>query len=160
MKLECHITGNINPFMLVPYSTIMATTAQAVNPMMVSHVEFTVRNSLPVPRYPPVIAVFDKVLCCLISPGDTVRMSPNDADNIFCRVIDVEADHGLVSQSLILVHPDSVLAPINIGKSIHQNASIQMLSDQSKMENIDGNPGNTTSCIYKLCCLKFPWINN
>ena len=64
--------------------------------MIVSHVEFSVRNSVPVLRYPPVIDVFAKVLCRMISPGDTVRVSPNDADTILGRVIDVEANRGIL----------------------------------------------------------------
>ena len=78
--------------------------------MIVSHVEFAVRDSLPVPRYPPVIAVFASVLCCMISPGDMVRVSPNDAEIILGRVIDVKANRGIVLQSLIPVHQDAALA--------------------------------------------------
>ena len=78
--------------------------------MIVSHVEFSVRNSVPVLRYPPVIAVFAKVLCHMISPGDTVCVSPNDADTILGRVINIEANRGIVSRSLIPVHRDAALA--------------------------------------------------
>ena len=108
-------TGNIHPFTLVPHSITTATTAQAVNSMIVNHVESAVRDSLPVPCYPSVTAMFAKVLCPMIFPGDKVCVFPNDADNIFGRAIDIEADHDLILQSLIPVHPDSTLADDRTG---------------------------------------------
>ena len=102
--LTTRFTGNIHPYKLVTHSITTATAGQAINPMIVSHVEFSVRDSVPVPRYPPVIAVFAKVLCRMISPGDTVRVSPNDADTMLGHVINVEANRGVVLQSLIPVH--------------------------------------------------------
>ena len=83
--------------------------------MIVGHVEFAVRDSLPVLRNPPILAVFAKHVRRMISPGDTVCIrpsdldSPSDLDNILGRVLDIEADYQVVSQSLIPVHPDSVI---------------------------------------------------
>lgn len=72
-----------------------------------SNVEYTVADSLPVARNPPVLAVYASHIRRMICPGDTVRViydALDSSSSTLCRAIDI-ADLVTASQSAILAHP-------------------------------------------------------
>ena len=72
----------------------------------VAQVEYSVTDSLPVPRNLPVLSVYATSFRQMICPGDTVRLSSTLGSSTLGRVIDI-ADHATASQSDLLAHPDN-----------------------------------------------------
>ena len=72
----------------------------------VAQVEYSVTDSLPVPRNPPVLSVYATNIRRMICPGVTGRLSSTLGSLTLGCVIDI-ADHATASQSDLLAHPDN-----------------------------------------------------
>ena len=72
--------------------------------------DFCVSESLPTPRWPPVLAAFAPGVNIMVSPGDTVKTFSRNHKGLLGRVIDIEPDHNAASASGIPFHPHLTLA--------------------------------------------------
>ena len=116
--------------------------------MIVAHVEFAVCATMPVPRNPPLLAVFANRISRMIAPGDTVCIISisDNLDNTLGRVIGI-SDMATVHQIHIPIHPDCHIVDNQTGpllklqlilsqpssKLIHPDAAWPIENEESMM---------------------------